>query len=91
MSEKAICILIRRCDKIGMSNHPKQECCARWSPDGGAIVYVSPGNGEDIGLMDADGSKMTPLMINAVNDFLLGWSPDGRRRHRYGNDRGNPS
>jgi len=74
---------------IRLTNNPGPECRAQWSPDGNTIVYVSPGNGEDIWLMDADGSNKRALVTNTANDFVPCWSPDGSSvayQTSYGNN-----
>jgi TolB protein len=56
-----------------------------WSPDGKQIVYQSkrdtnnnPADDEfDIYLMNADGSDIHSLSLNAVDDTKPRWSPDG--------------
>ena len=55
----------------------------RFSPDGRWIVYnVQPKQDSpdhDIFVLAADGSRETPLVEHAGDDFVLGWAPDGKR------------
>jgi Tol biopolymer transport system component len=52
------------------------------SPDGKLIAYsMAPERGSakrDIFIMNTDGSKHEALVSNPADDYLLGWSPDGR-------------
>jgi len=53
-----------------------------WSPEGTKIVYLSgvvSTSEWDIHIMNADGSKKTPLIVKfGVFPLLQSWSPDGR-------------
>jgi Tol biopolymer transport system component len=55
---------------------------AQFSPDGRYIVYESPQKEEfrkkDISLISSDGTKEIPLIAHPADDYLLGWSPDGK-------------
>jgi Tol biopolymer transport system component len=55
---------------------------AQFSPDGRYIVYNSPQKEEfrkkDISLVSSDGTKEIPLIAHPADDYLLGWSPDGK-------------
>jgi Tol biopolymer transport system component len=52
----------------------------RWSPDSRRIAFTNDREGdEELWLMNADGSGMTPLTNNTITDFEPGWSPDGRK------------
>jgi len=55
----------------------------RFSPDGRWIVYnvqSSPSSPDrDIVVIATDGSRETPLVEHAGDDFVLGWAPDGKR------------
>ena len=55
---------------------------AKFSPDGRYIVYDSPQKEEfrkkDISLISSDGTKEIPLIAHPADDYLLGWSPDGK-------------
>ena len=54
----------------------------RFSPDGQWIVYDFAPEEEsperDIYLLPSDGSGGMPLVEHPVNDFVLGWAPDGK-------------
>lgn len=53
------------------------------SPDGKAIAYSmapEPGSSKrDVFFMNADGSGHEAVVSHPADDYLLGWSPDGRR------------
>jgi len=53
-----------------------------FSPDGRHIAYDHPPDDEsqarDVFLLSVDDGTETPLVEHAADDFLLGWSPDGR-------------
>jgi Tol biopolymer transport system component len=53
-----------------------------FSPDGQYIVYdVLPsrsGSNRDLAIVSLDGKLQSPLVENAADDYVLGWSPDGR-------------
>jgi Tol biopolymer transport system component len=55
---------------------------AQFSPDGRYIVYDFPQKEEfrkkDISLVSSDGTKEIPLIAHPADDYLLGWSPDGK-------------
>jgi Tol biopolymer transport system component len=55
---------------------------AQFSPDGRYIVYDFPQEKEsrkkDISLISSDGTKEIPLIAHPADDYLLGWSPDGK-------------
>jgi Tol biopolymer transport system component len=51
-----------------------------WSPDGSRIVFVRQQLDEpdaEIYVMDTDGSNVTPVTNNGVDDFSPTWSPNG--------------
>lgn len=51
-----------------------------WSPDGSRIAYVTFNiHGDDIFVMNADGSNQTQLTEDPTNDWWPAWSPDGSR------------
>lgn len=52
-----------------------------WSPDGSEIVFASfrDGYGDNIHVMNADGSDQRVLLSSEFNDFHPAWSPDGTR------------
>jgi len=47
--------------------------------ENGKIAFVGRDGDEEIFTVDPDGSDLTPLTSNAVNDGAPTWSPDGRR------------
>jgi Tol biopolymer transport system component len=53
-----------------------------FSPDGQYIVYdvLPPGaqNNRDLAIVSVDGSLESSLVENPADDYVLGWSPDGR-------------
>ena len=53
-----------------------------FSPDGRYIVYDVPPKEEspqrDLFLLASDGSREIPLVKHPADDYVLGWSPDGR-------------
>jgi len=55
---------------------------AKFSPDSRYIAYDSPQKEEfrkkDISLISSDGTKEIPLIAHPADDYLLGWSPDGK-------------
>jgi Tol biopolymer transport system component len=55
---------------------------AKFSPDSRCIVYDFPQEREskkkDISLISSDGMKEIPLIAHPADDYLLGWSPDGK-------------
>ena len=52
----------------------------RWSPDSRRILFTNDREGdEELWVMNADGSGMTPLTKNGIADFFPAWSPDGRK------------
>jgi len=55
---------------------------AQFSPDGCYIIYDFPQKKEsrkkDISLISSDGTKEIPLIAHPADDYLLGWSPDGK-------------
>jgi Tol biopolymer transport system component len=55
---------------------------AKFSPDGRYIIYDFPQEKEsrkkDISLISSDGMKEVPLIAHSADDYLLGWSPDGK-------------
>jgi TolB protein len=62
------------------------ERAPEWSPDGSSILFsrVGPKGGyrlknEELFVMDPDGSNLTRLTDNNVQDLQGSWSPDGER------------
>jgi len=53
------------------------------SPDGHWIAYSYPpaerSRNRDVYLLAADGSRETPAVQHPADDFVIGWTPDGRR------------
>lgn len=51
-----------------------------WSPDGGAIAYVSEAGGNaDIFVIGREGGEPARLTTSPLNDMHPFWSPDGKR------------
>jgi Tol biopolymer transport system component len=51
-----------------------------WSPDGGWIAFSRHGGGDaELWMVRTDGSDLTQLTANAVDDREASWSPDGTR------------
>ncbi|MCI0555705.1 MAG: FG-GAP-like repeat-containing protein, partial [Anaerolineae bacterium] len=46
-----------------------------WSPDGTKITYVGQGGGDEIFVMNVDGTNPVNLTNNAANDAQPSWSP----------------
>jgi dipeptidyl aminopeptidase/acylaminoacyl peptidase len=73
-----------------LTNHPGFDYQPRWSPDGRRIAYVSVReNRQVIFTMRADGSELTQLTADGVQNSEPSWSPDSRqivfRSERDGN------
>jgi len=63
-----------------ITRHAQNNVGARFSPDGRTIAYSSNRTGNlEIWLNHLDGRPETRLTDNDANDFLLDWSPDGKR------------
>jgi len=50
-----------------------------YSPNGDQIAYVTNYAGEDIFIINADGTENHRITTSADNDFVPSWSPDGNR------------
>lgn len=65
-----------------LTKDPGDDVLAVWSPQADRIAFLSDrrGNGYEIYLMNADGSKQRPLRKETpVCPFSFVWSPDGKR------------
>lgn len=54
---------------------------ARWSPNGSKLVFTASvsGLGYEVMLVNADGTGLATLTLNASNDFAPDWSPDSSK------------
>jgi Tol biopolymer transport system component len=63
-------------------SQPSNSANMWFSPDGRYIVYdVLPQgaqNNRDLAIVSVDGTLETPLVENPADDYVVGWSPDGR-------------
>jgi len=52
-----------------------------WSPDGNKIAFASNlgGGRPEIYVVNKDGTDLTRLTSNSVNDYSPSWSPDGKK------------
>ena len=64
-----------------LTNDPSADTLPDWSPDGNKIAFVSSRNGgQDIYVMNANGSNVTRLTSNPpFFSVSPKWSPDGTR------------
>jgi formylglycine-generating enzyme required for sulfatase activity len=61
-----------------LTNHPRDDYWATWSPDGRRIAFASDREGDyGIYIMNADGSGLQRLTHNDASDLEPDWSPDG--------------
>ncbi|WP_455279239.1 CFI-box-CTERM domain-containing protein [[Eubacterium] cellulosolvens] len=59
---------------------PTQETFAAFSGENGKIAFASDRDGDyEIYVMNADGSNVTQLTNNSVDDWAPAWSPDGSK------------
>ena len=59
---------------------PTQETLAAFPGENGKIAFASDRDGDyEIYVMDADGSNVTQLTSNSVDDWAPVWSPDGSK------------
>ncbi len=66
---------------VNLTNHPAEDYCASWSPDGSKLVFSSDRDDSagEIYVMSADGSDVTRITNDDYVDFGPAWSPDGSR------------
>lgn len=63
-----------------LTNHPGQDKCPSWSPDGKQIAFYASGrNGIGIFVMNSDGSNQRRLTLVNTGDLYPDWSPDGKK------------
>ena len=63
-----------------LTNHPGQDKCPTWSPDGKQIAFYASGrNGIGIFVMNSDGSNQRRLTPVRTGDLYPDWSPDGKK------------
>ncbi len=62
-----------------LTNHPGQDICTSWSPDGKQIAFTSTRNGLGIFVMNSDGSNQRRLTPVNTGDRYPDWSPDGKK------------
>jgi Tol biopolymer transport system component len=77
---------VRHLVKMGRADVERNHM--QFSPDGKYIAYdqqnestsqgISYPTDKDIYLLSTDGKTQVPLVKNPANDYLLGWTPDGR-------------
>lgn len=79
-------------DKGSWNKSGAQAFCSRWSPNGNAIAYDCPQEGDspnrDIYLLSIGGEHEIPVVNHPANDILLGWTPDGKSLLFASNRRG---
>lgn len=51
----------------------------RYSPDGNRIAFIRTRDVHDIYIMNSDGSDITRITNNELDEWSLSWSPDGSR------------
>ncbi len=65
-------------DALPWSNHDAEgQGGPRWSPDGGTVGYLAPGEGNAIWLIAPDGTDRRPSSVRGALSF--GWYRDGQR------------
>jgi Tol biopolymer transport system component len=65
---------------IRLTDHPADDLCAGWSPDGTKIAFESDRDGNvEIYVMNTDGSNLHRLTNNPGEDYHHDWSPDGSK------------
>ncbi|MCA0458375.1 MAG: hypothetical protein LCI00_30710 [Chloroflexi bacterium] len=63
-----------------LTDHPKADDQAAWSPDSQQLAFQSNRDGDfEIYTMNRDGSNQSRLTHSPRNDLLPNWSPDGQQ------------
>ncbi|HXG08499.1 MAG TPA: Calx-beta domain-containing protein [Gemmataceae bacterium] len=62
---------------VNLTNSPRDDAWATWSPDGTKIAFASNRDGDfEIYVMNADGTNQVRLTNNNAIDYQPTWSPD---------------
>ncbi len=74
---------------VNLTEHPSNDHCPAWSPDGTRIAFHSDREGEsDLYIMYADGTGVTRLTHGPGRNLAPDWSPDGTRLAFTANEHG---
>ena len=73
---------------VRLTDDPRSDGAARWSPNGQQIVFRSDRDGDnEVWIMNSDGSGKVQLTHNeSFNDVFPSWSPSGQQI-AFGTDR----
>lgn len=67
-------------DPKNLTNHPSNDVCGAWSPDGKQITFFSDRGGtDDLYVMNADGSQVRQLTSGPGRETAPTWSADGKK------------